>query len=137
MALDTTRDITHQLFPIQSPILIQKANEVCRVIVDYKNEIFLGVFDTTGTSLEDMLTIQSIYRLVEGGVAILFYNRDDAPFVHIIQRDKDGLLQALNIRGTTPIASTEEFVLSKNDQYNKLACLFPSPKKVERAPSFI
>ena len=137
MALDTIRDVTDQMFPIQSPILIQKGQEACRVIVDYKDDLFLGVFDTTGTSLEDIFPIQSIYRLVEGGVAILFTNRDDAPFIHILQKDAEGSICCVNIRGSNPISTYEEFKLSTNEEFNKLAHLFRSPKKVERAPSFI
>jgi hypothetical protein len=129
MEVDSVRDITHQLFPFQSPILIRKGEITCRVIVDYKHELFLGMFDRTGISLEDMFAIQTIYRLVEGGVAILFENRDGAPFVHVIQKDTDAHIHCINIRGSEPVGVEEEFRMSDHQEYNKLSCLFPSPQK--------
>lgn len=137
MALSEIRDITHQLFPFQSPILIKKGNQTCRVIVDYKNDIFLGIFDRSGTSLEDMNQIQKIYRLVDGGVAILFENSHGAPFVHVIEMDSFGCLHAVNIPDAEIVTPNETFVSAENEEYNKLASLFRSFNKVERMPSLI
>lgn len=137
MAVSEIRDVTYQLFPIQSPILMKKDNNVCRIIVDYKNDLFLGFFDLSGGSLEDMLPIQNIYRLVEGGIAIFFYNSHDAPFIHIIQRNENGFLTVVNIQDTEPVKLDEEFMMSSHEEYNKIAHLFQQPQKVERLPTVV
>ena len=137
MEIDTIRDVTDQLFPYRTPILIKKGDECCRVVIEYTGRMLLGFFEKDGKELKDILPIQSIFRLVEGGVAILFENENEAPFVHILQKDSDNCIRVLNIRGAEPVNTNEEFVFSENSEYNKLSQLFSNPKKFERIPSVI